>query len=67
MDSEEDSTFRVGVILKGVASPTEKSQTLLSQFATMAKSLIRNLESRKGISRSGHQHFSFLCLIEITS
>jgi len=51
MGSEEEYTFRVGVILKGVASPSERSQTLLSQFATMAKSLIRNLESRERISR----------------
>ena len=37
-DSIEDQTLRIGVILKNVASSSEKSQTLLLQFIIMIRS-----------------------------
>ena len=47
METKEEETVRIGVIMKNVASSSEKSQNLLTQFVVMIKSLLRNKSQRR--------------------
>ena len=53
-----DNTIHIGIIMKNIAKPGEKSQKLLMQYVTMVRSLLKNLSS------SSKRTFHFVLLTD---